>query len=160
MGQKATAAGLSLVAAAVMAAAAPAAADTTGGPAAAGTCARDFDRAIQQYVDTTDRRDAAGFNALLDQDVTAVLRLGDTFDGKREVATFIEEFFAEPGWTQSFTVLKKVVHGCHTAFVLYDSVYADPGAGVRLHLIIGVTFTHRHGRWLIVHNQDSGAPIT
>jgi uncharacterized protein (TIGR02246 family) len=123
-------------------------------------CARDLDRAERQYVRTTERRDADGFNALLDRDVTLILREGEVYDGKAEFAAFIEEFFADPGWTQTFAVRKKVVKGCSTAFVLYDSRFRDPGDGVDLQLVIGLSFVRRDGRWLVLHNQDSGRPLS
>ena len=122
-------------------------------------CARDLDRAQWQYVRTTERRDADGFNALLDRDVTLVLREGEVYDGKAEFAAFIEEFFADPGWTQTFAVRKQVVKGCSTAFVLYDSRFRDPEDGVDLQLVIGLSFVRRDGRWLVLHNQDSGRPL-
>ena len=144
-----------------------AAAAATGGATSAqgaGTdrtarCARDLDRAERQYVRTTERRDADGFNALLDPDVTLVLRQGEVYDGKAEFAAFIEEFFADPSWTQTFAVRKKVVKGCSTAFVRYDSRFRDPDDGVDLQLVIGLSFVHRDGRWLVLHNQDSGRPL-
>jgi ketosteroid isomerase-like protein len=125
----------------------------------AARCARDLDRAERQYVRTTERRDADGFNALLDREVTLVLRQGEVYDGKAEFAAFIEEFFADPTWTQTFALRKKVVKGCSTAFVLYDSRFRDPDDGVDLQLVIGLSFVHRDGRWLVLHNQDSGRPL-
>ena len=157
-----------LVAAACLTLAVPggAAAATGGGTRAPGTgthqaaaCARALDRAERQYVRTTERRDAPGFNALLDRDVTLILRQGEVYDGKAEFAAFIEEFFADPSWTQTFTVRKKVVKDCSTAFVLYDSRFRDPDDGVDLQLVIGLSFVRRDGRWLVLHNQDSGRPV-
>jgi uncharacterized protein (TIGR02246 family) len=143
------------------------AAATGGGPSPqsahadrSARCARDLDRAERQYVRTTERRDADGFNALLDRDVTLILREGEVYDGKAEFAAFIEEFFADPSWTQTFALRKKVVRGCSTAFVRYDSRFRDPDDGVDLHLVIGLSFVRRDGRWLVLHNQDSGRPLT
>jgi uncharacterized protein (TIGR02246 family) len=137
-----------------------AAAATAGGRSdRTARCARDLDRAERQYVRTTERRDVDGFNALLDRDVTLVLRQGEVYDGKAEFAAFIEEFFADPSWTQTFALRKKVVKGCSTAFVRYDSRFRDPDDGVDLQLVIGLSFVHRDGRWLVLHNQDSGRPL-
>ena len=77
---------------------------TAAAAAAPGTgCARQFDAAVAAYVHTTDRRDARGFNALLHRDVTGVLPGGAVFGGKREMAGFIDRFFARTDWTQTST---------------------------------------------------------
>jgi len=116
-------------------------------------CTRQFDRAVHAYVDTTDRRDARGFNALLEGGVTVVFGTGDILYGKPDSAAFIDDFFADPSWTQSFQTLRTYPVGCATAFVLFDSIYTEPN--VRKHFLIGVSWTWEHGRWLVTHNQDS-----
>jgi len=130
------------------------------GPVAAGAsgrdhhgCAGQFDRAVRAYVDTTNQRDARGFNALLEGGVTVVFGTGDILYGKPDTAAFINDFFADPTWTQSFQTLRTYPVGCESAFVLFDSIYAEPN--VRKHFLIGVSWTWEHGRWLVVHNQDS-----
>jgi SnoaL-like protein len=123
-------------------------------------CARQFDRAVAAYVRTTDRRDAAGFNALLHPDVTIIFANGGVLAGKPDSAAFIDDFFADPGWTQTFHELRRSVQGCRTGFVLFDSVYAVPAQNRTAPLVIGVTFTYAHGTWLVLHNQDSTGPAS
>jgi uncharacterized protein (TIGR02246 family) len=120
-------------------------------------CARDFDRTVQRYVDTTQQRDARGFASVLDRDVVVVFRPGDVLYGKRQTMDLIRDFFATPGWTQTFRVITRTVRDCRTAFVLFDSVYTEPGSEP-LPLVIGVSFTRSGERWLAVHNQDSQGP--
>ncbi|MGI5525715.1 nuclear transport factor 2 family protein [Micromonospora sp. CA-259024] len=130
--------------------------DTTTGDAAARGCARAFDRAVQAYVETTARRDLDGFAALLHPDVTSVFASdGEVLDGKRATVDWLRGFFADDSWTQSFSVAKQTVVGCRTGFVLFDSVYAVPATGTRVPLLIGVSYTYQHGRWLVLQNQDS-----
>ena len=123
-------------------------------------CARQFDRAVDAYVRTTKRRDAAGFNALLDRDVTIILANGGVVSGMPAVAAWIRDFFADPGWTQTFAELDRHVLGCQTGFVLFDSVYSVPADNRVSPLVIGVTFSYRHGQWLVLHNQDSTGPAS
>jgi hypothetical protein len=111
-------------------------------------------------ADTTETRDAAGFNALLDRDVTVIFANGGVLYGRDQVAGFITDFFADPGWSQSFTELTRHVDGCRSAFVLFDSVYSVPADSRVTPLVIGVTFTYEHGRWLVLHNQDSSGPAS
>lgn len=137
-----------------------------GGGAAATTtahgrdhgCGARFDAAVRAYVTTTDRRDARGFNALLDPDATVIFANGSLLSGRTQVAAFITDFFADPGWTQTFTELTRHVEGCSTGFVLFDSVYSVPADNRVSPLVIGVSFTYDHGRWLVLHNQDSNGP--
>jgi len=118
-------------------------------------CERQFHEAVREYVETTDDRDAEGFNALLHPDITAILPGGIVFAGKEETAAFIDQFFARTDWTQSLTVRRTTVDGCATAFVLFDSVYAEPASGYRDDLVIGITWTREHGRWLVLHDQNT-----
>ncbi|MGW3891976.1 nuclear transport factor 2 family protein [Micromonospora chokoriensis] len=149
-------AGLLAAAPAAGLAATPGLADTTTGDAAARGCERAFDRAVRAYVETTERRDLDGFAALLHPDVTSVFASdGEVLDGKRATVDWLRGFFADDSWTQSFSVAKQTVVGCRTGFVLFDSVYAVPATGTRVPLLIGVSYTYQHGRWLVLQNQDS-----
>lgn len=134
---------------------------TVIGPTAAATphqpagCGRQLDAAVDRYVATTTDRDADGFNALLHRDVTGTLPGGAVFAGKAELAGFIDRFFARTDWTQSFELRRTSVSGCATAYVLFDSVYAEPAAGFSQQLAIGVTWTREHGRWLVLADQNT-----
>jgi uncharacterized protein (TIGR02246 family) len=131
-----------------------------GGTAAATTdsaasgCGRSFDAAVATYLRTTDDRDARGFNALLHRDVTGVLPGGAVFSGKREMASFIDGFFARTDWTQTFAEQRRTAD-CATGYVLYESVYAEPAAGYSQTLMIGLTWTREHGRWLVLADQNT-----
>lgn len=147
------------VAAAGLALAAAAGITVTAVTAAAAThpghgCARQFDAAVQTYLRTTDQRDARGFNALLHRDVTGVLPGGAVFSGRSEMAAFIDGFFARTDWTQTFTEARRTA-GCETGFVLFESVYAEPAAGYTQPLMIGLTWTREHGRWLVLADQNT-----
>lgn len=145
-----------LLAAVIVLAAAPSAAARSHDHRA---CARQFDKTVQQYIDTTHARGARGFGRLLHPRIVVVFRPGDVLYGKRDTMAFIRDFFADPNWTQTFRVVTTSVEGCKTAFVLFDSVYTETGQAP-LPLTIGVSFTRHHGRWLAIHNQDSSGPPT
>ena len=113
-----------------------------------------FDAAVQTYLRTTDQRDARGFNALLHRDVTGVLPGGIVFNGRTEMAGFIDSFFARTDWTQTFD-LKRRTADCETGYVLFESVYAEPAAGYSQTLMIGLTWTREHGRWLVLADQNT-----
>lgn len=123
-------------------------------------CERQFDRAVQTYVDATEGRDAVAFNALLDDDVTIIFANGGVLYGQEQSARFIVDFFADPGWDQSFREITRTVESCRTGFVLFDSVYSVPAEERVSPLVIGLTFTYERGRWLLLHNQDSTGPAS
>jgi uncharacterized protein (TIGR02246 family) len=125
----------------------------TASPSGTG-CARSFDAAVRAYVHTTDERDARGFTALLHRDVTGVLPGGAVFSGKAEMASFIDGFFARTDWTQTFAEQRRSAD-CDTGYVLYESVYAEPAAGFSQTLMIGITWTREHGRWLVLADQNT-----
>ena len=134
--------------------------DTGSGAPALSRCARQFDRAVHQYVATTDARDAEGFNALWDPQVTVVFANGGVLSGKAAASDFISGFFAAGGFTQTFHELRRTRDACRTGFVLFDSVYAVPAQHRVSPLVIGVSFTRRSGHWLVLQNQDSTGPAS
>lgn len=126
--------------------------------AAAATCEQQFDHAVDTYTRTTHERDAEGWASVLHPDVTVVFAGGDVLYGREATLDWARGFFADPEWTQTFDELTRVVDGCRSGFILFDSVYTPaPGADPKP-LVIGLTFTHEHGRWLVLHNQDSNGP--
>lgn len=115
--------------------------------------ARQFDQAVERYVEATDARDAVEFRRLLHPDVMAVLPGGYTLIGETEVAGFIDGFFARTDWTQTLEVKHTAVSGCDTALALFDSVYTDGDGAVPLAIII--TWTHDRGQWRVIVDQNT-----
>lgn len=116
-------------------------------------CARQFEKAVQAYLDTTQRHDAADFEKLLSPDYTVILPGGTTFVGKKDGAAFIDRFFARTDWTQTFTETSRAVEGCRTALVVFDSVYSDEDGPAPL--VIALTWTYRDGRWFVLTDQNT-----
>lgn len=124
------------------------------------SCGRDFQRAVEAYRQTTFAKDADGFNALLDDDTTLIFANGGTLQGKTESASWIEDFFADPDWTQTLDVVRTARTGCRAGFVLFDSVYTPAPDAEPKDLAIGVTFVNEGGTWLVLQNQDSTGPVS
>ncbi|KAA2265112.1 nuclear transport factor 2 family protein [Solihabitans fulvus] len=123
-------------------------------------CARQFDQAVQRYLDTTARHDADGFGTLAHDGYTIVMPDATVYAGKTDAMAFIREFFADTNWEQSFTLKQRVVSGCQTAFVLFDSVWHRPSDDYRSHLVIGLSWTREHGAWQVVQDQNTKVPPT
>ncbi|MFD9911025.1 YybH family protein [Streptomyces sp. NPDC059063] len=118
-------------------------------------CAAQFGSAVRAYVDATRDRDTERYERLVHDGYTIVFADGEVREGKADSMEFIREFFADTGWNQTFQETRRVVSGCRTGFVLFDSVYTRPADGYRAHLVIGLSFTREHGRWLVLHDQNS-----
>ncbi|MFG3260077.1 YybH family protein [Streptomyces sp. NPDC048172] len=147
-----------LPAAALIALSAAAPSQGRGAAADSGSrCDRQFDAAVTQYVDAHPARDVEMFAGVLHDGWTVVFPDAEVLKGKKAGLKWVrEEFFNDPDWTQTFDEERRVVSGCRTGFVLFDSVYEEPG--YRTHLKIGLTFTYEHGRWLVIHDQNTRVP--
>lgn len=119
-------------------------------------CERKFDATIDKYTGSHPIRDVDMLASTLHDEWTVIFPDGELLLGKEEGLTWVrEEFFNDPSWTQSFTEIRRVVRGCSTGFVLFDSIYEQPG--YRSHLLIGLSLTYEHGRWLVIQDQNTRA---
>lgn len=119
-----------------------------------GGCARRFDATIDLYVGSHPIRDVDMLAETLHDAWTVVFPDGELLLGKAAGLAWVrEEFFSDPAWTQSFTEIRRVVRGCRTGFILFDSIYEQPG--YRTNLLIGLSLTYEKGRWLIIQDQNT-----
>ena len=133
--------------------AASAAPATTAGSAGTASCATQFTQAVNQYVRTTDERNARAFERLLAPDYTTILPGGTVLAGKAAGSAFIDRFFARTDWTQTFSETRRVVEGCRTALVVFNSTYSDEDGPVPL--VIALSWTYRHGQWRVLQDQNT-----
>lgn len=121
-------------------------------------CERKFDATIDKYIGSHPIRDVDMLASTLHDEWTVIFPDGELLLGKEEGLAWVrEEFFSDPSWTQSFTEIRRVVRGCRTGFVLFDSIYEQPG--YRTHLLIGLSLTYEHGRWLVIQDQNTRAEL-
>lgn len=66
--------------------------------------------------------------------------------------------FAQRQAIWQWTELYRVVDGCNSAFILYDTTYSIPSVGFFQHALTGVTYTHRGNRWLAIADQGTLLP--
>jgi hypothetical protein len=117
-------------------------------------CEHSFDVAIGKYVGAHPTRDVDQLASVLHDDWTVIFPDGELLIGKEEGLDWVRnEFFNDPSWTQSFDEIRRVVRGCKTGFVLFDSIYEQPG--YRTHLLIGLSLTYEQGRWLVIQDQNT-----
>lgn len=115
-------------------------------------CENRFDQAVETYRATFPARDLDTLGTLLHEQITVVLADGTIVLGRDAAIEALTPFFQDPRWTQTFDEVTRVVNGCRSGFILFDSVLSFP-SGFTQHTLIGLTFTFDHGRWLILHDQ-------
>lgn len=99
--------------------------------------------------------DRETFRAVHHPDAITVLASGDYFVGIDEIMEVLEGFHF--GAREAIYEAYRVVDGCESAFILYETTYELPSIGFRSHALTGVTYTHKGDRWLAI--ADQGTPL-
>ena len=120
-------------------------------------CARQFE--LAQQLDMTSFRDydAETFRAVHDERAVSIFASGHAFYGIDAIMTALGSHFANREAQWSWTERYRVVDGCRSAFILYETVYAIPRIGYRQRALTGVTYRYQRGHWLAI--ADQGTPL-
>jgi hypothetical protein len=133
---------------------APAFADDVAARAAG--CARAFD--VAQRIDMESFRDydAETFRAIHDPRATSVFSQ-TAFIGIDAIMQALGAHFRNREATYTWVEKYRVVDGCNSAFILYETVYAIPRIGYRQRALTGVSYTRKGDHWLAL--SDMGTPL-
>jgi hypothetical protein len=120
-------------------------------------CARQFE--VAQRVDMESFRDYDQETWLASHDDRAVtiFASGAKRIGIDAIAQVMASHFASREAKWSWTELYRVVDGCRSAVILYDTVYEIPRIGFRQHALTSVSYTHDGNKWLSI--ADQGTPL-
>lgn len=120
-------------------------------------CARQFE--VAQRVDMESFRDYDQETWLASHDDRAVTVFanGARRIGIDAIAQVMASHFANREAKWSWTELYRVVDGCRSAVILYDTVYEIPRIGFRQHALTSVSYTHDGNQWLSI--ADQGTPL-
>ena len=120
-------------------------------------CARQFE--VAQRVDMQSFRDYDQETWLASHDDRAVtvFASGAKRIGIDAIAQVMASHFANREAKWSWTELYRVVDGCRSAVILYDTVYEIPRIGFRQHALTSVSYTHDGSQWLSI--ADQGTPL-
>lgn len=124
------------------------------GPAVAAGCARQFERAQRIDMESFRDYDAETFRAGHISESVTVFASGAARYGIDAVMEALRSHFENREAVWAWTEKYRVVDGCKTAFILYETTYDIPSNGYHQRALTGVTYTYRHGKWLAV--ADSG----
>ncbi|ALN57375.1 hypothetical protein GLE_2025 [Lysobacter enzymogenes] len=121
-------------------------------------CARQFE--VAQRVDMESFRDydAETFRAGHDERAVTVFDSGAVRTGIDAVMTALASHFRDREAKWSWTERYRVVDGCRSAYILYETVYEIPRVGYRQRALTGVTYTHDGFKWLAVADQGTKLP--
>lgn len=120
-------------------------------------CARQFEVAQRMDMESFRDYDADTFRAVHDERAITVLGSGATLVGIDAIMTAFTSHFANREARWSWTERYRVVDGCSSAYILYETVYEIPRIGFRSRALTGVTYTYDRGKWLAI--ADQGTPL-
>jgi hypothetical protein len=126
----------------------------TDAPAVAAGCARQFERAQRVDMESFRDYDAATFRAGHHPDTTTIFASGAARYGIDAVMEALRSHFENKEAVWAWTEKYRVVDGCRTGFILYETTYDIPSNGYHQRALTGVTYTFQRGKWLAL--ADSG----
>lgn len=143
-----------------------AAASSAAQPAASGwvddiltrICARQFDVAQRMDMESFRDYDAETFRAVHDERAITVFDSGGVRIGIDAIMTALASHFTNREAKWSWTERHRVVDGCNSAYILYETVYEIPRIGYRQKALTGVTYTHDGRKWLAIADQGTKLP--
>lgn len=130
-----------------------------GGHGNARGCARQFELAQRIDMESFRDYDEATFRAVHDERAVTIFGSGAVRYGIDAIMTALASHFAgrEAVWT--WTEKYRVVDGCNSAFILYETMYEIPRIGFRQRALTGVTYSHDGHRWLAIADQGTPLPL-
>ncbi|MGO4259374.1 hypothetical protein [Lysobacter sp. TAB13] len=121
-------------------------------------CARQFEIAQKTDMESFRDYDAATFRAIHDERAITVFDSGGTRIGIDAIMTALASHFTNREAKWSWTERYRVVDGCRSAYILYETVYEIPRIGYRQKALTGVTYTHDGFKWLGIADQGTKLP--
>lgn len=120
-------------------------------------CAAQFEAAQRMDMESFRDYDAETFRAVHDERAVTVFASGAVRYGIDAIMqTLAGHFSGREGlwrWSERY----RVVDGCKSAFILYETVYELPSIGYRQRALTGVTYSHNGDTWLAI--ADQGTPL-
>ena len=135
-----------------------------GGTAVAGEtgdaegCGRQFEVAQRMDMESFRDYDAETFRAGHDDRAVSIFASGAAFYGIDAIMQVLASHFANREAQWSWVEKYRVVDGCKSAYILYETVYAIPRVGFRQRALTGVGYTHKGDHWVAVSDQGTLLP--
>jgi hypothetical protein len=120
-------------------------------------CARQFEQAQRMDMESFRDYDAETFRAIHHERAVTVFANGARREGVDAIMAALASHFRNREGRWSWVERYRLVDGCRTAFILYETVYELPSIGYRQRALTGVTYTHDGHGWLGI--ADQGTPL-
>ena len=121
-------------------------------------CARQFEIAQRLDMESFRDYDAATFRSVHHPDAVTIFASGAVRYGIDAIMAALASHFNNREAVWAWKELYRVVDGCKTAYILYDTTYDIPSIGFHQHALVGVVYTHVGNRWLAVADQGTRLP--
>ncbi len=122
-------------------------------------CARQFELAQRMDMESFRDYDEETFRAVHDERAVTIFGSGAVRYGIDAIMTALASHFAGREAVWSWTEKYRVVDGCNSAFILYETMYEIPRIGFRQRALTGVTYSHDGHRWLAIADQGTPLPL-
>jgi hypothetical protein len=127
-------------------------------PMVAAGCARQFEQAQRMDMESFRDYDAETFRAVHHPDAVTIFTSGAIRSGIDAIMAVHRSHFENREAVWAWTERYRVVDGCKSAFILYETTYDIPSVGFHLRALTGVTYTHHRGKWLAIADQGTLLP--
>jgi hypothetical protein len=128
------------------------------GPAVAAGCARQFERAQRVDMESFRDYDAETFKSVHHPEAVTVFASGAVRYGIDAVMEALRSHFEGREAVWAWKELYRVVDGCKSAFILYETTYDIASVGFHQRALTGVTYTYHRGKWLAIADQGTLLP--
>lgn len=124
-------------------------------------CERQFEVAQRMDMESFRDYDAEVFRAGHTDDAITVFASGARFIGLDAIMNALASHFANREAIWEWTEISRTVHGCDTAFILYETWYSIPSSGFSQHALTAVSYTYdrRQRAWLSVADTGTLLPL-
>lgn len=128
------------------------------GPQALAGCARQFEKAQRIDMESFRDYDAETFRAGHHPDAVTVFANGAVRYGIDAIMEALRSHFEGREAVWAWTERYRVVDGCKSAFILYETTYDIPSSGFHQRALTGVTYSYHRGKWLAIADQGTALP--
>jgi hypothetical protein len=127
-------------------------------PLVAAGCARQFETAQRTDMESFRDYDAETFRAVHHPDAMTVFANGAVRYGIDAIMQALGPHFQNREAVWAWTERYRIVDGCKSAFILYETTYAIASSGFHQRALTGVTYTYHRGKWLALADQGTLLP--
>lgn len=127
-------------------------------PLLAAGCARQFETAQRIDMESFRDYDAETFRAGHHPDAVTVFASGGVRYGIDAIMEALRSHFENREGVWAWTERYRVVDGCKSAYILYETTYDIPSVGFHQRALTGVSYTYHRGKWLAIADQGTHLP--